>query len=697
MYKTEESDSSDYGEDMLEMVDQHDLEFLKDAIKNKSYSILKRVKHIKGSTTAKKRKVEKDDSFDTLENVYANQLEEPQHVKYLLPIKTKEGVIARSFVANNEIESTESTISNEKLTSNDDDEYVLDYDDSIVPQSMAGLLAHYSHLLRNKKEELKLGEVALHAMCDLLVTHPYFNFSVNIVQAVIPLLNHKKASVRQTISLACKTVFREDKKEEITLKASAEESDGKWSEVVKRKKKFKKINVVVGINKANTDIIGVAKFCHLRVYRLAPDMQANQLSEYLKSKNITDITCEPMTNSKSTKPLCKKKAHNVRPDVLELLLHLKIKDVNIDQQKENEIKQKTIKSHKHNVLKMSKKEKKRKKRLQELEKEMLETKAEENIQTKQKNLTEITKIIFGIYFRILKSSNNTRVLGVCLEGLAKYSHCINLEYYVDLLNMLNALLTEEWLGYREQIHCVQTVFTILHDQGDSINLDPTRFYTSLYSNLLHTHASTTHGDCHLVLKTLSDVLVKRRKKITNKRTIGFVKRMSTLSLQLLHNGSLGMLGLIKQILIQNRSLDILLDLDSSLGDGDYHAEVNDPEYSNASSTGLYELTLLQKYYHPVVSKFAKHIVNGAPATGEGSLPIQFSKRYGNVLYMLLYKYLPEQLFTDFDMSEMAFNPPVQIPKKILPRPRRKSTRFVDSNFKRYCNAFVKKSKYSLFS
>lgn len=216
----------------------------------------------------------------------------------------------------------------------------------------------------------------------------------------------------------------------------------------------------------------------------------------------------------------------------------------------------------------------------------------------------------------------------------RYSHCINLDYYVDLLNMLNALLTEEWLGYREQIHCVQTVFTILHDQADSINLDPTRFYTSLYSNLLHTHASRTHGDCLLVLKTLSDVLVKRRKKITNKRTIGFVKRMSTLSLQLLHNGSLGILALIKQILIQNRSLDILLDLDSSLGDGDYHAEVNDPEYCNAASTGLYELILLQKHYHPVVSKFARHIANGAPATGEGSLPIQFSKRYEDVLYLL---------------------------------------------------------------
>lgn len=50
---------------------------------------------------------------------------------------------------------------------------------------------------------------------------------------------------------------------------------------------------------------------------------------------------------------------------------------------------------------------------------MLETKAEENKQTKQRNLTEITKIVFNIYFRILKNSSNTKVLGVCLEGLAK--------------------------------------------------------------------------------------------------------------------------------------------------------------------------------------------------------------------------------------------------------------------------------------
>lgn len=184
---------------------------------------------------------------------------------------------------------------------------------------------------------------------------------------------------------------------------------------------------------------------------------------------------------------------------------------------------------------------------------MLETKAEENFQAKQHNLTEITKIIFNIYFRILKNSENRKMLGVCLEGLTKFAHCINLEYYVDIVNVLNQLLNEDWLGYREQLHCIQTIFIMLSGQGEAINIDPTRlvlhifcissfksflcrFYTNLYKDLLTTHAGRNHEITLTLLKTLIDALIKRRKKITNKRTINFVKRLGTLSLQLLHNG-----------------------------------------------------------------------------------------------------------------------------------------------------------------
>lgn len=115
----------------------------------------------------------------------------------------------------------------------------------------------------------------------------------------------------------------------------------------------------------------------------------------------------------------KNHAHNVYPDMLEPFLILRLHGVNLNGKKEQDIKQKKLNDKKHKVLHMSRKEKKRKKKLQLLEKELLETKAEESRQAKQENLTEITKIVFGVYFRILKSSTNCKVLGVCLEGLAK--------------------------------------------------------------------------------------------------------------------------------------------------------------------------------------------------------------------------------------------------------------------------------------
>lgn len=59
------------------------------------------------------------------------------------------------------------------------------------------------------------------------------------------------------------------------------------------------------------------------------------------------------------------------------------------------------------------------KKLKEVEKELLETKAEENKDIKMRTLTEITKMVFNIYFRILKNTDNTKLLGACFEGLAK--------------------------------------------------------------------------------------------------------------------------------------------------------------------------------------------------------------------------------------------------------------------------------------
>lgn len=86
-------------------------------------------------------------------------------------------------------------------------------------------LEKMSNILRKKagdtrivnEREILLGEMAVMCMCELLVKHPYFNFSLNIANFLIPLLNNKKASVREKIVKYISEVFKDDKRGELSL------------------------------------------------------------------------------------------------------------------------------------------------------------------------------------------------------------------------------------------------------------------------------------------------------------------------------------------------------------------------------------------------------------------------------------------------------------------------------------------------
>jgi nucleolar complex protein 3 len=72
-------------------------------------------------------------------------------------------------------------------------------------------------------------------------------------------------------------------------------------------------------------------------------------------------------------------------------------------------------------------------------------------------------------------------------------------------------------------------------------------------------------------------------------------------------------------------VDVLLDPDTSVGQGVYFPELEDPEYCNASNTALWEMTTLQHHYHPVVCKFANNILLGVPVTRNGYLAPELTK------------------------------------------------------------------------
>ncbi|KAL6256456.1 hypothetical protein P5V15_012569 [Pogonomyrmex californicus] len=705
----EEEEESDHGKDLMDMVEEDDLNFLNNAISNKSYNLLKQIPLNETDNSLSERKRKKITNDQPLEELYENNVSKiveetgGKSIRMLLPIKTQNGFVKKRIIEEDDktLNGEENENTNEKNQEKDkensqqgnsdtemDDTYNnLEITDK--PMSTIELLAHREEILRSKRfkigilssgilenpelksgnfkilldmmderstkiyvtirklamvsllevfkdllpsynihqisqdgvklkkdtlalqnyetillrsyknylqklekiskilrrkkgdtrstneQEIQLGETAVLCMCELLTVHPYFNFSVNIANYILPLLDNKRSSVREKVAQCISQIFKEDKRGQLSL-------------TIVRK-----------------------------------------LNQYIKSRK-----------------------HSVHSEVIAVLLSLRIKDVDLDKEKEDETKQKKLMSHKQRILALSKRERKKSKKLEQVEKELLETKAEENKQAKQKILTEITSIVFTIYFRVLKQVPNSKILSVCLEGLAKFAHCININFYQDLVSAIDRLIEEGNLGLREQLHCVQCIFTILSGQAAALNIDPYRFYVHLYKNILNVHCGRTHAETEIVLRTLLQILIHQRRRITQTRMVAFVKRISMLALQSQHNAALGILGIIKQVMQLGKGAHILLDTDC-IGDGHYQAEIEEPDYCNAHCTALYELVALQRHYHSVVRQLAKNIAYVTPTSGEGSLTTEIAKL------------TPEELYTEYDPAGVAFKPAVPIPKKAV--------------------------------
>lgn len=284
-----------------------------------------------------------------------------------------------------------------------------------------------------------------------------------------------------------------------------------------------------------------------------------------------------------------------------------------------------------------------------MENELFETKADENKMILTKKVSELTKLVFTILFRVLKVTPVSKLLSATLETLSRFAHAINIEFFSDMVEILNNLLISKKLGYREELHCIQAGFAILKGQGEIMNIDPVRFYAHLYKNLLTIHAGINHEDVQSILITLDNVLLSRRKDITCDRYLAFLKRISMMTLQLLHNGSLGCLSAIKTALTLKSTLDVMLDTESVVGSGNYIPDLDDPDFSCANCSNLYELSALHRHYHPCVRRLSNNIVNGTPITGPGSLPMDLAKMSAIDFY------------NRFDSSKMVFNPSVPSP------------------------------------
>ncbi|RNA30303.1 nucleolar complex 3 -like protein, partial [Brachionus plicatilis] len=333
------------------------------------------------------------------------------------------------------------------------------------------------------------------------------------------------------------------------------------------------------------------------------------VSDTIKTLFVEDKTLHLSLEitQKITKVL-KQKSFGVRADLLDIFLSLRLKQIRLMDEEE-----KTKKMKHKDKMKLSRSERKKQKEKEHLDAELEEKKISDRLKEKSRLQARILEQIFMIYFRILKKSPNFKLFPSVLEGLCKFAHLINLDFFEDLLKLMHEMIESDKLNFRSKLHCIKTIFVVLSGQGEALTIDPMKFYTSLYNILLQLNASGSLDNIYLLADCIDMMFFKRRKQIPTPRILAFIKRLSIVSLQLEPAGTAVVLNILRKLINMNKSSDLLFDNEYQ-DSGIYNPELPEPDYSNSQNSTLWEFHLMRRHYNKMIvddsSEFLKPGANG---------------------------------------------------------------------------------------
>ncbi|KAI4094642.1 MAG: hypothetical protein LQ344_002113 [Seirophora lacunosa] len=291
-----------------------------------------------------------------------------------------------------------------------------------------------------------------------------------------------------------------------------------------------------------------------------------------------------------------------------------------------------------------------------VEKEFSEASAIVSHEERDRLQSETLKQVFIAYFRILKARVPS-LTGAVLEGLAKYAHLINQDFFGDLLEALKDLISSsgDLLGeeqgegagdipqkpsssqdpLRSSLLCTTTAFALLEGQdvarsASALSLDLTFFTTHLYKTL-HSYAlnpdiefsaksmrlpdpysasnppSNPTADNKVNLKTPSALLLRALSSILLPRSVpplrvaAFIKQLYMCSLHFPEKSAQAVLGLLHQVMnVHGRKVAGLWNTEERKGDGLFDALKGDAEGSNPFASTVWEGELLRCHYVPAV-------------------------------------------------------------------------------------------------
>ncbi|KAK0711222.1 nucleolar complex-associated protein-domain-containing protein [Lasiosphaeris hirsuta] len=279
--------------------------------------------------------------------------------------------------------------------------------------------------------------------------------------------------------------------------------------------------------------------------------------------------------------------------------------------------------------------------------------------------SETLKMVFATYFRILKA-RSPHLMGAVLEGLAKYSHLINQNFFGDLLEALKDLIRAAELGEseesgdedeemadtdndfsdvrdtsREALLCTVTAFALLagqdaHNARTGLHLDLSFFITHLYRSLfslsvnadLELGAKSLHlpdpdgsgvdkrkdfkvnlqTTTVLMMRCLSGVLLPpwNIRSVPPLRLAAFSKQLMSICLHMPERSCEAVLGLLQDILhTHGKKINALWNTEERKGDGTFKPLSETVEGSNPFTATIWEGELLKKHYCPKVREELK--------------------------------------------------------------------------------------------
>ncbi|KAI4221093.1 MAG: hypothetical protein LQ349_007932, partial [Xanthoria aureola] len=365
--------------------------------------------------------------------------------------------------------------------------------------------------------------------------------------------------------------------------------------------------------------------------------------------------------------LIKARDYRIDESVLNTFLHLRLLSEFSSRGSQNRIDKTDSTDSRKVKFKKEFRNKKYRKILKErkaVEKEFQEADAIVSHEERDRLQAETLKIVFVTYFRILKT-RVPNLTGAVLEGLAKYAHLINQDFFGDLLETLKGLISSA--SFEDSTHgepeddtldvpenpnpqhdplrstllSTTTAFTLLEGQdaarsASALHLDLSFFTTHLYKTL---HSFALNPDIELssktlrlpdphapscqplttinnkvnlktpsvlLLRALSSILLPR--SVPPLRVAAFVKQLSTCSLHLPEKSAQAVLGLLLLVMkVHGRKVAALWNTEERKGDGVFDALRGDVEGSNPFASTVWEGELLRCHYVPAVREAVRGI------------------------------------------------------------------------------------------